>query len=95
MTASWGGGIRKRAGELLAATPNLKDKDFAFLFVNGDKDRPEAYQSLTDKLAKENIPHKVTMLEDTPHNLGLYYKLGGDEMAEFLGQRLTRANDAK
>ncbi|MEZ5326938.1 MAG: non-reducing end alpha-L-arabinofuranosidase family hydrolase [Verrucomicrobiales bacterium] len=86
--ASWGGGIRKGSDDLLAATEHLKNKNFSFLLVNGDKDRPDAYNELTVKLAALGVPHKVTVLKDTPHNLGLYYKLGGDEMVEFLGKQL-------
>ncbi|MCB1096527.1 MAG: hypothetical protein KDN22_13200 [Verrucomicrobiae bacterium] len=86
--ASWGGGMRRGVDELLAATEQLKNKDFAFLLVNGDQDRPDAYQALTPKLEAWGISHKVTVLKDTPHNLGLYYQLGGDEMVAFIGKRL-------
>ena len=91
--ASWGGGMRRGEDELLAATEKLKDKSFAFLLVNGGRDRPDAYKTLTPKLQALGITHKVTVLKDTPHNLGLYYKLGGDEMVTFIGKQLQAGEE--
>lgn len=87
---SWGGGMWQGADKLVAAARSLEDKGTAFLFVNGDKDRPEAYSALTKEMAILGVPHSVTVLKDTPHNLGLYYELGGEEMVLFLSQQLQR-----
>lgn len=88
---SWGGGMWQGADKLIAAAEALKGKPFSFLLVNGDEDRPDAYAALAEKLETLGIPHKVTILENTPHNLGLYYKLGGDEMTLFLAKCLQNA----
>ena len=69
---SWGGGIWQDIDALLSASANLRGKDFVFLLINGDQDRPDAFAALAAKLSGFSIPHKVTVLKDTSHNLGLY-----------------------
>ena len=56
--------------------------------INGDRDRPDAFKPLAQKLSELKIPHEVVVLPDTPHNLGLYYQRAGSKMAEFLGKQL-------
>ncbi len=89
---SWGGGMWRGADELLAAAEKrvekLKGNGYAVLLINGDKDRPEAFTPLAEKLSTLEIPHKVEVLKDTPHNLGLYYERAGRSMVEFLGKHL-------
>ncbi|MDA7510386.1 esterase family protein [Verrucomicrobia bacterium] len=85
---SWGGGMWQGADQLIAAVQNLKGKSMAFLLVNGDRGRPEAYAALTEEMSVLGVPHSVTVVNDTPYNLDLYYKLGGEEMVRFLSQQL-------
>ncbi len=93
VAGSWGGGMWRGADEILAAAAKgaktLKSNDYALLLVNGDKDRPEAFKALAEKLSTLEIQHEVEVLADTPHNLGLYYKRAGKKMAAFLGEHLT------
>ncbi len=92
VAGSWGGGMWRGADELLAAAETgaetLKGNGYAVLLINGDRDRPEAFKPLAEKLSTLEIPHEVEVLKDTPHNLGLYYERGGKKMAEFLGEHL-------
>ena len=77
---------------MLAATEKdaetLKANGYRVLMVNGDKDRPDAYKPLAEKLSALQIPHEVVVLPDTPHNLGLYYERAGETMTQFLGKAL-------
>jgi enterochelin esterase-like enzyme len=92
VVGSWGGGMRRGADAVCAAAQEgaatLKTNNYAVLMVNGDKDRPDAYEPLVEKLDKLGLEHEVVVLEDTPHNLGLYYERAGKKMAEFLGAHL-------
>lgn len=89
---SWGGGLWRDADQLVEvagkAAPTLKANGFKFLLVNGQKDRPEAYKALTEKLSELQAPYEVTVIPDTPHNLGLYYERNAKQMMEFLGGQL-------
>ncbi|MEZ6043125.1 MAG: alpha/beta hydrolase-fold protein [Planctomycetaceae bacterium] len=94
---SWGGALsfRGRADEsplLEIAKENagqLKTHQYALLTINGDQDRPDAFQPLKEILTSQGISHHVITLKDTNHNLGKYYELGGDAMLEFLAERLS------
>jgi enterochelin esterase-like enzyme len=92
---SWGGGLWGMEDSIVATvTANesqLKTSGYAALLVNGDRDRPKAFQLLTDKFTASGITHEVVVLKDTPHNLGLYYERAGDRMTRFLGARLKAA----
>jgi len=94
---SWGGGMWRDADEILAAAESgadtLRANAYDALLINGAQDRPDAYEPLAQKLDKLKIPHEMVILPDTPHNLGLYYELSGDRMAEFLGKHLNKAAD--
>ncbi len=87
---SMGGGIRggdentEKAME--GALPAWKKKDFGFFLANGDKDRPEAFRDFAWMLDRNGIDHKVMILPDTEHNLGLYYERSVGEMISFLGK---------
>jgi len=89
---SWGGGMWRGADEILASADKdadtLRANNYAALLVNGDQDRPDAFQSLAEKLGGLQIPHEVIVLPDTPHNLGLYYERAGQQMTQFLGKHL-------
>ncbi len=90
--ASWGGGMWRDAEEILIAlekgTAKLKHNSFSTLLINGDRDRPNAFDSLAAKLRSLEIPHEVIVLDDTPHNLGLYYQRSGSAMSRFLSRQL-------
>ncbi|HYW78131.1 MAG TPA: alpha/beta hydrolase-fold protein [Thermoguttaceae bacterium] len=92
VAGSWGGGMWRGADALLAAAEKgadtLKGNAFSILLVNGDKDRPDAFTPLAEKLTQLKVEHQVVVLPDTPHNLGLYYQRAGDTMAQFLGKGL-------
>ncbi len=91
---SWGGGMWRGADAILAGAEQgadtLRANHFGALLVNGQQDRPEAYDALAKKFQELKIPCDVVIIPDTPHNLGLYYQRSGDRMAEFLGQQLSR-----
>ncbi len=94
---SWGGALafRGRAEEsplLATAEENaerLKKHHYALLTINGDQDRPDAFEPLRKVLMSHGIEHQVVTLQDTNHNLGKYYELAGDTMLEFLAARLS------
>lgn len=96
---SWGGALsfRGRAEEsplLPLARENaekLKRSGYALLTVNGDQDRPDAFQPLEAVLKENGISHEIVVLEETNHNLGKYYERAGDTMLEFLAKRLNAA----
>jgi endo-1,4-beta-xylanase len=94
VAGSWGGGMWREADALLSATERnagtLKRIGYSVLLVNGEKDRPDAFKPLAEKLTTLKIPHEVVVLPDTPHNLGLYYQRAGATMIEFLGKGLKR-----
>ena len=89
---SWGGGMWRDADAILQAAERgadtLRDNAFAALLVNGDQDRPDAFEPLVKKFTELKIPHEVVVLPDTPHNLGLYYQRSGQKMTQFLGKQL-------
>ncbi len=92
VAGSWGGGMWRGAEEMIAAVEKaagtLKANDFAVLLVNGDQDSPDAFSRLAEKMAGLGIRHQVTILPNTPHNLGLYYERNSDRMMKFLGDGL-------
>jgi len=92
VAGSWGGGMWRDGEALLAATEHnagtLKRFRYSVLLVNGEKDHPDAYKPLAQKMDTVGISHEVVVLPDTPHNLGLYYGRAGDKMLRFLGKSL-------
>ena len=97
---SWGGALsfRGRAEEsplLDTAKQNadkLKSNHFGLLTVNGDQDRPDAFQPLHAIFREADIAAASVTLKDTKHNLGKYYELAGDTMIQFLAKQLEQAN---
>lgn len=91
---SWGGGLWRGADDTLAAADKgvdvLKANGFAALLINGDQDRPDAFETLARKLSALEIDHEVVVLPETPHNLGLYYRRSGARMVRFLGEQLRK-----
>lgn len=89
---SWGGGMWRGADAILAAAEEgadtLRGHKYAALLVNGDQDRPDAFEALARKLSDLKILHEVVVVQETPHNLGLYYERAGERMTAFLGQQL-------
>ena len=94
---SWGGGMFRGSAALLSAAKDnaaqLKANRLAFLLVNGDNDRPEAFAELATTLKPFEIPCEIAVLKDTQHNLGAYYRLAGKPMVEFLGKQLKQGTD--
>jgi predicted glycoside hydrolase/deacetylase ChbG (UPF0249 family)/enterochelin esterase-like enzyme len=96
---SWAGALSFRGNPadsplLPAAQENaktLRDNGFSMLLINGDKDRPTAFQLLAERLESVGVAHEVRVLDDTDHNLGKYHQRSGDAMIEFLGRQLRRA----
>lgn len=90
--ASWGGRRSRDADTLSTAVKDnasaLKANHFAMLFVNGDNDHPDAFVPLAAQLKTLAIPQQTVVLEDTNHNLGLYYQRAGKTMTDFLGRQL-------
>lgn len=93
---SWGGALSFRGNAeqsplLQTAKENasqLKEHKFNLLTVNGDGDRPDAFEPLENVLKSLDIPHQTVVLEDTDHNLGKYYERSGDTMIKFLAKQL-------
>jgi len=91
---SMGGGLWFWSDEveskLKESVPIWKKENFGFMLVNGDKDRPDAFNKLTEFLNKDNIENQVIILPDTPHNLGLYYERSVNRILEFIGRHLKK-----
>lgn len=89
---SLGGGMWHGDKPLLAAPLEnqkiLNRNNFGALLINGDNDRPKAYDLLTEKLREAEIGHSVVVLENQDHNLSLYYKRTSDTIMGFLAERL-------
>ncbi len=91
---SWGGGLWRVEEEALALAEKnaaqMKAAGFAALLINGDQDRPEAFDGLVEKFTAGGVESTVVTLEDTPHNLGLYYERAGEQMLRFIGTQLSK-----
>jgi endo-1,4-beta-xylanase len=94
VASSWGGGMWRDADKVLAAADRgaekLRKNGFGVLLVNGDKDRPEAFKPLAEKLIEVKVDCEVIVLPDTAHNLGHYYERAGETAIGFLGKRLQK-----
>ena len=66
----------------------MASKGLAMLLVNGDQDRPEAYDALIPRLKKSGLTYRVMILPDTKHNLGHYYQRSGDAVLKLLNDSL-------
>ena len=95
---SWGGALSRRGppneSPLLPIAKKraeqLKRQNFGFLTINGDQDRPGAFEPLKELLAPFGITFQSVTLEDTNHNLGKYYERSGETMIAFLAERLRK-----
>jgi enterochelin esterase-like enzyme len=95
---SMGGGFGSRSADsenkkeldasINKAIPVWKKNNFGFFMVNGDSDRPEAFEEFAKTLKKEGIDHEVLILPDTKHNLGHYYERSGNKLLQFLGRHI-------
>ena len=88
---SMGGNIReleKIRDKVDMAIPVWKASNFGFFMVNGDQDRPEAFQEFSSILKENGIKVERMILEDTKHNLGHYYERSAMEMLKFIGRHL-------
>ena len=72
------------------ALPVWKKRNVGFFLVNGDKDRPDAFQQFAGILENEGISHQVHVLEDTNHNLGRYYERSVLQLLDFVGKHLEK-----
>ena len=82
--------VNRRSGEL---PPNLTvealqshDPEVRLLLVGGYKDNVTfaSQQPMIDLLQQANYSFTFRTLRNVPHNLGLYYKLAGDDIVLFL-----------
>lgn len=90
---SMGGGIRLE-NEVFKqlvnqALPLWKQRDVGFFMVNGDKDRPQAFNAFADMLRDAGVDHKLVVLNDTGHNLGHYYERAVSELLAFVAKHLA------
>ena len=87
--ASMGGGS---GADLEAAVEKngavLKQRQVGFLLINGEKDRPKAFEGLAKQLEAASVEHRVTIHPNLGHDLGRYYELSNDQMMKFLGDHL-------
>jgi predicted alpha/beta superfamily hydrolase len=86
--AGWGGGGRVGDATLAANAETIKKNKIAFFAVKGDHDRPEDAQAFAKELDKLGIENQLIILENTDHNLGLYYQRSAPQMMEFLGKHI-------
>jgi len=96
---SWGGGMWRMEAELLSLVDKhadtLRQTGFSALMINGDEDRPEAFKPLSERFKEKGIPHRIIILDKTPHRLGLYYEKAGTSMTDFIGAQLSEGRKDK
>lgn len=88
---SMGGGIRSRDDmeiKINEAIPVWKENDFGFFMANGDLDRPEAFSEFSETLKEHHVDYEVLILEETKHNLGLYYGRSAPQLLRFIGKHI-------
>ena len=89
---SMGGGLWRMGDEFKQATekaiPTWKKNNNGFFFVNGDQDRPEAFEEFAKNLTEKGIENQLVILPDLDHNLGLYYKLSSDQLLKIIAKHL-------
>ena len=89
---SMGGGLWRMGEEFKQATekaiPVWKKNNNGFFFVNGDKDRPEAFKEFAENLTEKEIENQLVVIPDLDHNLGLYYERSADQMLKLLAKHL-------
>lgn len=95
--ASWGGGARSGDEALRRAAtehaPVLKKRGVGLLQIKGDRDRPEGNREFAGHLDELGVRNEFVLLEDTPHNLGLYYERSSEKLLEFLSRHIDARPD--
>jgi poly(3-hydroxybutyrate) depolymerase len=87
--ASMGGGAGAEtevAAEKNAAV--LKKRNVGFLMINGEKDRPQAFEALAGKLNAGGVENTIIVHPGLGHDLGAYYELSYGKLMPFLGAHL-------
>lgn len=88
VAASMGGGIRLENEELKQQVETSlhvwKQQDFGFYLVNGDKDRPQAFNEFAKMLTSIGVDHRLRVLDGTGHNLGHYFDRSLPELLAFV-----------
>jgi len=94
VACSMGGGIRLQneefKEEIRQACPVWKQRDVGFFMVNGDNDRPDAFQEFAEMLRHAGVNHQLLVLEDTGHNLAHYYERSLSPLLAFVAKYLDR-----
>jgi len=92
VAASMGGGIRLENEELKqqveASLHVWKQRGFGFYLVNGDKDRPQAFNEFAQMLTSVGIDHRLLVLNDTEHNLGHYFDRSLPQLLAFVSRHI-------
>ncbi len=92
--ASWGGGVRPGdkalADAASASAATLKKNGAALMQIKGDRDQPAGNQEFAKLLDGLGIANELIILNDTDHNLGLYYQRSAEQMMRFLGRHIQR-----
>ena len=89
---SMGGGLF-RIGETFGqdvqkAIPVWKKNGYGFFFVNGDKDRPDAFKEFIETLNMNGVNNQQMTIPDTDHSLSRYYDLSSAQLLEFIGNHI-------
>ena len=89
---SMGGGLWRMGDEFKQATekaiPTWKKNNNGFFFVNGDQDRPEAFEEFAKNLTEKGVENELVVLADTGHDLGKYYKESAPQLLKLIAKRL-------
>lgn len=92
VAGSMGGGIRMENEGLkqqaMQVLPVWKKRNMGFIMVNGDNDRPHAFDEFSGMLRGAGVAHQLLVLEDTGHNLGHYYERSVSQLLSFIGEYL-------
>ena len=87
MTPPIRGGFRS-SRVFRASLPEKASGRVGFFQVKGDRDRPQGNQEFAKSLDSLGITNQFILLENTDHNLGLYYQRSAEAMMQFLGRQL-------
>ena len=68
----------------------LRQRNFALMVFNGDKDHAQDFAALAKKLEAGGVPSPVVIHPNLDHNLGRYYELSCEPMLQFLGTHLAK-----
>jgi enterochelin esterase-like enzyme len=91
---SLGGSMRAGSDEVKSALNQAlvtwKQRNFGLFVVNGDKDRPEAFEELAKQMDEAGVACERVVLPDTAHNLGHYYERSAEKMLRFLSKHIQK-----